>query len=59
MKNKNKSKTTIGRVLEYIGRYKYLLPVSIFLALLFTSLSLYIPILIGDAIDCITEGVNR
>lgn len=56
MKNKKSGKTTVGRVLEYIGRYKYLLPVSIFLALVFTSLSLYIPILIGDAIDFVAEG---
>ena len=52
---KTNSKSTVARVLSYIGRYKYLLPVSILLALAFTSLSLYIPILIGRAIDCITS----
>jgi len=46
-----KKKSTIGRVLSYIGRYKYLVPVSILLALVYTALSLYIPILIGEAID--------
>ena len=57
---KTNSKSTVSRVLSYIGRYKYLLPVSILLALIFTSLSLYIPILIGRAIDCITaeSGVD-
>ena len=54
MKKRNE-RSTVSRVLSYIGRYKYLLPVSIFLALVFTSLSLYIPILVGQAIDCITS----
>lgn len=44
---------TLGRVLKYIGKYKFLLPFSILFALIFTSLSLYIPILIGQAIDLI------
>ena len=46
-----KNKSTIKKVLKYIGRYKYLLPVSIFLALATVALTLYVPILIGDAID--------
>ncbi|MBQ2876232.1 MAG: ABC transporter ATP-binding protein [Clostridia bacterium] len=50
MKNKRK-KSTLGRVLSYIGRYKLLVPFSILFALIFTALSLYIPTLIGEAID--------
>ena len=50
MKNKRK-KSTLGRVLSYIGRYKVLVPFSILFALIFTALSLYIPTLIGEAID--------
>ena len=46
-----KKKSTLGRVLSYIGRYKYLIPISILLALVYTALSLYIPILVGEAID--------
>ena len=42
---------TFKRLLGYIGRYKFLLPVSLILALVSVALSLYIPILIGDAID--------
>ena len=38
-------------MLSYIGRYKYLVPISILLALIYTALSLYIPILVGEAID--------
>ncbi len=51
MMKSGKKKSTIRRVLSYIGRYKYLVPVSILFALVFTALSLYIPTLIGDAID--------
>ncbi|MBQ8689382.1 MAG: ABC transporter ATP-binding protein [Clostridia bacterium] len=46
-----KKSNTLKRVLKYIGKYKILLPVSIFLALVTVSLTLYVPILIGDAID--------
>ena len=44
---------TLKRSLSYIGRYKYLLPVSILLALVTVALTLYVPILIGEAIDLI------
>ncbi len=44
---------TMKKVLSYIGKYKLLLPVSILLALLSVAATLYFPVLIGDAIDCI------
>ena len=44
---------TMKKVLGYIGRYKLLLPVSMLLALITVALTLYVPILIGDAIDLI------
>ena len=44
---------TLKRSLSYIGRYKYLLPISILLAVVTVALTLYVPILIGDAIDLI------
>ena len=50
-----KKKSTLGRVLKYIGKYKFLLPVSILLAIITVFLTLYIPILIGDAISIIEE----
>lgn len=53
-----KKKSTIRRVLSYIGRYKYLVPISILLALVFTALSLYVPILIGEAIDLAVGAGN-
>lgn len=53
-----KSKKTVSRVLHYIGRYKFLFPVSILMALLSVALTLYVPMLIGDAIDLMI-GVNE
>ncbi len=52
-----KKRSTLGRVLTYIGRYKFLLPVSIILAIITVFLTLYIPILVGDAISVIEEIV--
>ncbi len=49
-----KNKSTLKKVLKYIGKYKYLLPVSILFALATVALTLYVPILIGDAIDQMT-----
>ena len=46
-----KNNKTLTRVLSYIGKHKYLLPVSILMALVSVALTLYVPILIGDAID--------
>lgn len=48
-----KNKSTIKRLLFYIGRYKLLIPVSLLLSILATAISLYIPVVIGDAIDLI------
>ena len=48
-----KKDKTIFKVLKYIGRYKLLLPVTLLLAALSVTLTLYIPILIGEAIDFI------
>lgn len=44
---------TMKRVLGYIGKYKYFLPGSITLAFITVALTLYIPVLIGEAIDVI------
>ena len=50
---KKGSAKTLGRVLRYIGKYKILLPISILMALISVALTLYVPVLIGDAIDLI------
>ena len=49
----NKKSTTLKKVLGYIGKYKLLLPVSMLFALITVALTLYVPKLIGDAIDLI------
>lgn len=52
-----KSKTTLKQVLKYIGKQKLLIPFSLLCALVNVALGLYIPILIGNAIDlAIGEG---
>ena len=43
------------KVLKYIGKYRLLLPISIILALISVVLTLYIPTLIGEAIDIIAH----
>ncbi len=45
------NKRTLSRVFHYIGRYKLFIPVSIVMALVSVALTLYVPILIGKAID--------
>ena len=52
MKNKVKA-STIKKVLFYVGRYKAHLIVSVILAAISVAVSLYIPVLAGDAIDTI------
>lgn len=45
--------STAKKVLKRIGKYRYLLFLSIALAAVTVALTLYIPIIIGEAIDCI------
>ena len=53
--NKNssnqKSLTTLWKVLRFIGRYRFLLILSILFACITVVMQLYVPILFGDAID--------
>lgn len=46
---------TIKRVLKYIKGYKVYLIISILLAVVTVALTLYIPVLVGNAIDCIVD----
>ena len=52
------TKTIIKKVLSYIGRYKFILIISIFCAAGSSLLTLYVPILIGRAIDYIVGPGN-
>ncbi len=51
-------KTTVKRILRYIGNYKMLLALSVVLAGITVALSLYLPTAFGDAIDSIV-GVGN
>ena len=53
---KNKEKSVISKVWSAISKYKFLLILSLLLALITVALTLYVPILIGDAIDYIVAG---
>ena len=50
---KNKKTTTLSKLMQYIGKYKLLIPVSMLFALITVALTLYVPKLIGEAIDLI------
>ena len=58
MKNTSRQTGTIGKVLKYIRKYRLLLILSVILATITVILTLYIPILIGNAIDCIIGPDN-
>ena len=58
MKKTNKKPSTLAKVLRYIGKYKLLLPVTLLFAAITVALTLYVPILIGDAIDLIIGKDN-
>lgn len=54
-KHKEKNKSTMKKVLQYVGKYWYLVVLSVLLAAVSALFTLYVPILIGDAIDLIIE----
>ena len=49
----NNTKQILKKVLHHIGKYKIFLILSIILAAVSVALTLYIPILTGNAVDCI------
>ena len=51
-------KGVIRKVLSYIGKYKYLVFLSVVCAAASALLALYVPILVGKAIDCIVGAGN-
>lgn len=48
-----KHKSTIRRILNYIGVYKWLVLLSVILAAVTVALTLYAPILVGEGVDLI------
>ncbi len=47
-------KTTVKRVLQYLGKQRLAFAFSLLLSIVYVGLILYVPVLIGDAIDAIT-----
>ena len=58
MVDKKKNKGTLKKVFTYIGKYKYFLILSMFFAAVTVGLTLYAPIFVGKAIDCIIGKGN-
>lgn len=58
MVDKKKNKGTLKKVFSYIGKYKYFLILSMFFAAVTVGFTLYAPILVGKAIDCIIGKGN-
>lgn len=54
----NTQKGTFKKIAAMLGRQKIIFIISLFLAVINVALTLYIPILIGDAIDCIIGKGN-
>ena len=53
-----KHKSTIRRILNYIGVYKWLVLLSVILAAVTVALTLYAPILVGEGVDLILGPGN-
>ncbi len=53
--HKNHSKATIIKILKYLKPYSVLAVLSLLFAAVSASLTLYLPILIGRAVDCIVD----
>ena len=56
MAGKPEQKAVLFRILRYIRRYWAALAVSILLAAVYVVMTLYIPVLVGQAIDCIVDA---
>lgn len=57
MKDKNQGKT-IKKILTYLKKYWFLIVLSLVLAAFSVALTLYVPILVGDAVDLIVAAGN-
>ena len=55
MSMKEKKRSTLSRILGYVGKYPVSLTGSLLCAVISVVAMLFIPVLFGDAIDCIVE----
>ena len=53
--SKSSKKGVFSKIMRYIGRYKYLLALSVLFAAVSAVLTLLVPVFIGDAIDLIVS----
>ena len=58
VKKSGSQMNTLKKVLQYIGTYRFWMLASIVLAAVTVALTLYIPILVGRAIDFIIDRGN-
>ena len=58
MEEKRSQTKTIKKILSYLKKYWFLIALSLILAGISVALTLYVPILAGDAIDLIVEPGN-
>lgn len=52
---KSPKKSTLRRILRYVGRYPFALVGSVLFALISVAATLFVPVFFGDAVDCILE----
>lgn len=52
---KSSKKSTLRRILRYVGRYPFSLVGSVLFALISVAATLFVPVFFGDAVDCILE----
>ncbi|MCQ2506805.1 MAG: ABC transporter ATP-binding protein/permease [Lachnospiraceae bacterium] len=57
-KNRINQKATIKKILDYIKKYRLLVLFSLVLAALIVALTLYVPVMIGNAVDLILGKGN-
>ncbi len=50
---KNVKKGTLSRILRYVGRYPFSLAGTVLFSIITVAATLFVPVLFGDAIDCI------
>ena len=58
MEEKRSQSKTIKKIFTYLKKYWFLIVLSLVLAAISVALTLYVPILVGDAIDLIVEAGN-
>ena len=52
---KEKKQKTLQRIMEYMKPYRLLIFTSLLLAVISVALTLYVPILTGQGVDCLVS----